>query len=49
LIDRTRAKLNGASDFLSKPPEQNQVLTIVEKYLHQGSPENLPVGSPAMA
>ena len=33
LIDRTKAKLNGASDFLSKPPEHTKVIEIVHKYL----------------
>ncbi|MEG3850052.1 response regulator [Microcoleus sp. herbarium19] len=33
IIDRTRAKLTGASDFLSKPPNPEQVLQIAEKYL----------------
>lgn len=49
LIDRTKAKLNGASDFLSKPPDPYQVLAIVKKYLPQSPTENLPVTSPAMA
>jgi len=49
LMDRTKAKLNGASDFLSKPPDLHQVLEIVKKYLQQSSTENLPVGSPAIA
>ncbi len=33
IIDRTRAKLTGASDFLRKPPNPEQVLQIAEKYL----------------
>lgn len=41
LIDRTKAKLNGASDFLSKPPEQTQVLEIVKKYFPENSQDNL--------
>jgi chemotaxis family two-component system response regulator PixG len=49
LMDRTKAKLNGASDFLCKPPEAHQVLEIVKKYLQESAPENLPVSSPAMA
>ncbi len=49
LMDRTKAKLNGASDFLCKPPEAHQVLEIVRKYLQESAPENLPVSSPAMA
>jgi two-component system, chemotaxis family, response regulator PixG len=34
IIDRTRAKLTGASDFLSKPPNPEQVLQIAQKYLN---------------
>jgi chemotaxis family two-component system response regulator PixG len=37
LLDRTRAKLIGASDFLSKPPEPTKVLQIVQKYLDEES------------
>ncbi len=33
IIDRTRAKLIGASDFLSKPASPEKVLQIVDKYL----------------
>jgi len=33
VVDRSRAKLVGASEFLSKPPQKEQVLQIVEKYL----------------
>ncbi|MEG3841338.1 response regulator [Microcoleus sp. herbarium14] len=33
IIDRTRAKLTGASDFLSKPPNPEKVLQIADKYL----------------
>ncbi|BAY27673.1 response regulator receiver protein [Calothrix sp. NIES-2100] len=33
LVDRMRAKLVGASDFLSKPIEPNKVLDVLEKYL----------------
>lgn len=32
-IDRVRANLNGASDFLSKPPTPEKVLKIVRKHL----------------
>lgn len=51
LIDRTRAKLNGASDFLSKPPEAEKVLQMVEKYLKCSDPPHpLPdMGFPALA
>jgi two-component system, chemotaxis family, response regulator PixG len=33
IIDRTRAKFTGASDFLSKPSSPEQVLQVVDKYL----------------
>lgn len=33
LVDRTRAKLTGASDFLVKPPEAEKVLQVIHKYL----------------
>ncbi|GAB4277694.1 MAG: response regulator [Oscillatoriaceae cyanobacterium] len=49
LIDRTRAKINGASDFLSKPPEAHQVEEIVAKYLHHSTSANYPLDSPAIA
>lgn len=51
LIDRTRAKLNGATDFLSKPPEAEKVLQMVEKYLKCfDRPNPLPdMGFPALA
>ncbi|MCT7997258.1 response regulator [Laspinema olomoucense] len=51
IIDRTRAKLNGASDFLSKPPQAEKVLQMVEKYL-KGSDRPNPLsdmGFPALA
>jgi chemotaxis family two-component system response regulator PixG len=47
-IDRTKAKLNGASDFLSKPPEQTQVLAIVKKYFQENSEDNLSEKYPTM-
>ncbi|MEG4799436.1 response regulator [Microcoleus sp. ARI1-B5] len=34
IIDRARAKLTGASDFLTKPPNPEQVLQVAEKYLN---------------
>jgi chemotaxis family two-component system response regulator PixG len=33
LIDRNRAKLVGASDFLGKPPDPEKTIVLVEKYL----------------
>ncbi|MCW6050285.1 response regulator [Lyngbya sp. CCAP 1446/10] len=42
IIDRTRAKLTGASDFLTKPPNPEQVLQIADKYLKvKGDPSPL--------
>ncbi|AFY38021.1 response regulator receiver protein [[Leptolyngbya] sp. PCC 7376] len=35
LIDRNRAKLVGASDFLGKPPDAEKTLALVEKYLEE--------------
>lgn len=35
LIDRNRAKLVGASDFLGKPPDPEKTLALVEKYLEE--------------
>jgi two-component system, chemotaxis family, response regulator PixG len=35
VIDRVRAKLTGASEFLGKPPEPQKVVQIVHKYLGQ--------------
>jgi two-component system, chemotaxis family, response regulator PixG len=34
LIDRNRAKLVGASDFLGKPPDPQKTLQIIQKHLH---------------
>jgi two-component system, chemotaxis family, response regulator PixG len=33
VIDRMRAKMAGASDFMSKPPDAMKVLQMVEKHL----------------
>lgn len=35
LIDRNRAKLVGASDFLGKPPDPEKTIALVEKYLEE--------------
>ena len=32
-MERVRANLSGASDFLSKPPRAADVMQIVEKYI----------------
>ncbi|WP_013323211.1 response regulator [Gloeothece verrucosa] len=37
VIDRARAKLVGATDFISKPPNPEELLQIVQKYLAQAS------------
>jgi chemotaxis family two-component system response regulator PixG len=36
IVDRVRAKLVGASDFLSKPVEAGTVLSVIRKHLEQG-------------
>lgn len=33
VVDRVRAKLAGSTDFMSKPPEEEKVLQIVQKYI----------------
>ncbi len=38
VVDRVRAKLTGASEFLSKPPEAARVLQVIEKYLGARAP-----------
>ncbi|WP_413160577.1 hypothetical protein ACL6C3_18880 [Capilliphycus salinus ALCB114379] len=37
VIDRSRAKLVGASDFLTKPPKPQETLELVRKYLSRSS------------
>ncbi|NEQ28624.1 MAG: response regulator, partial [Microcoleus sp. SIO2G3] len=37
IVDRVRAKLVGASDFLSKPVESEMVLSVIHKHLEQGA------------
>lgn len=41
LVDRSRAKLVGASDFLGKPPQRQQVLQIIAKYLDSAKKKSL--------
>jgi chemotaxis family two-component system response regulator PixG len=36
-VDRVRAKLVGASDFLSKPVDAGTVLSVIRKHLEQGA------------
>lgn len=35
IVDRVRAKLVGATDFLSKPVDADQVLSLISKYLNE--------------
>lgn len=37
ILDRTRAKLVGASDFLSKPPDPQTVVNLVQQHLRASS------------
>lgn len=37
IVDRVRAKLVGASDFLSKPIDAGTVLSVLRKYLERGA------------
>lgn len=37
IVDRVRAKLVGASDFLSKPIDAGTVLSVIRKHLKQGA------------
>ncbi|MGB3513456.1 MAG: response regulator [Microcoleaceae cyanobacterium] len=39
IIDRTRAKLTGANDYLSKSDPPNKIVEIVEKYLNVKQPK----------
>jgi chemotaxis family two-component system response regulator PixG len=40
IVDRVRAKLVGASDFLSKPVDAETVLGVIRKHLRQESISN---------
>lgn len=40
-IDRVKARMVGATDYLTKPFGENELLTLVEKYVGAGNP-NLP-------
>jgi chemotaxis family two-component system response regulator PixG len=37
IVDRVRAKLVGASDFLNKPVDAGIVLSVIRKHLEQGT------------
>ncbi|MEO0456630.1 MAG: response regulator [Cyanobacteria bacterium P01_A01_bin.114] len=38
-IDRVKARMAGATDYLTKPFGEYELLTLVEKYVGQGNPE----------
>lgn len=41
IVDRVRAKMVGATDFLTKPTEINKVLAVIQRHLvKEASPEN---------
>jgi chemotaxis family two-component system response regulator PixG len=44
VIDRSRTKLIGASGFLGKPPDPNETLKIVRRYLSK-SPDTTTEGN----
>jgi len=41
LLDRTRAKLAGATDFLPKPPDPKVMLSMIRGYIRSGVQSNL--------
>ncbi len=43
VIDRTRAKLVGANDFISKPPEPQALIQLINKYLASPTGESAKV------
>ncbi len=45
VIDRVRAKLTGASEFLGKPPEPQKVLQMIHKYLGAPDTSAAPIAS----
>jgi chemotaxis family two-component system response regulator PixG len=48
IIDRVRAKVVGATDFVSKPVETEKILTLIQKYLSAtATPVNSPAGATA--
>ncbi len=38
IIDRVRAKMVGATDFISKPIDASVVLEVIRKHLHKENP-----------
>ncbi|MEB3357055.1 MAG: response regulator [Synechococcales bacterium] len=49
IVDRVRAKLVGASDFMAKPIQPTKVLTVVQRYLSQTPFPKIPQASPPQA
>ncbi|MDY6937910.1 MAG: response regulator [Cyanobacteriota bacterium] len=49
VVDRVRAGINGASDFLSKPPKPEKVLQTIRKYLDEERPSQAPISTTTMA
>ncbi len=45
IVDRVRAKLVGASDFLSKPVDPQKVLSVIHKHLKNDAPTLIPSGA----
>jgi twitching motility two-component system response regulator PilG len=41
-IDRVKARMAGATDYLTKPFGPGELLTLVEKYVGPGNPESPP-------
>lgn len=39
-IDRVRARMVGATDYLTKPFGENELLTLMEKYIGPGNPDH---------
>jgi chemotaxis family two-component system response regulator PixG len=44
IIDRVRAKVVGATDFLGKPVDAETVLAVANKYLKHLKPSSIVVG-----
>ncbi len=44
IVDRVRAKMAGASDYLAKPVEADKLLAVVQKYLILKDPKPKPSG-----
>jgi two-component system, chemotaxis family, response regulator PixG len=44
VLDRIRAKVSGSTDFLSKPPEPDKVLQVIQKYLENPRDQPHPSG-----